>query len=74
MGSAEVNEERKGRKKGGKGKREKKERKYIFVCPQANEMITIKWNALTVTVEASIHEVMVGLMSIYAHLATESIP
>ena len=55
MGSAEVNEERKGRKKGGKGKREKKERQYIFVCPQANEMITIKWNALTVTVEASIH-------------------
>lgn len=54
MGSAEVNEERKGRKKGRKGKREKKERKYTFVCPQASEMIRIKWNALTVTVETSI--------------------
>ena len=52
MASAEVNEERKGRKKGRKGKRE--EREEIYVCPQASEMIKIKWNAVTVTVEASI--------------------
>lgn len=52
MASAEVNEERKGRKKGRKGKRE--EREKIYVCPQASEMIKIKWNAVTVTVEASI--------------------
>ena len=52
MASAEVNEERKGRKKGRKGKRE--EREKIYVCPQASEMIKIEWNAVTVTVEASI--------------------
>ena len=46
MASAEVNEERKGRKKGRKGKRE--EREKIYVCPQASEMIKIKWNAVTV--------------------------